>query len=99
MQIKLSKTDLVLLGRHSYCEKSARKRALNPACKSFSVGIFQWDIASDDRRLKRSKVVIRVRGLSTNYDKLIDTVKDVIFNLDNGLPTQYTKTLTFNQYE
>jgi len=48
------------------------------SCNTFSVGIFQWVAKSNKNGIKRSAVVKRIRGFTSNPQKVYSEAKNYI---------------------
>lgn len=74
-------TDIQFAGKHDYDKESAILSGWN---KTFSVGIFQWVLASGGKRLKKSKAKVRVTGLTANPKAVFDVCESIVSDLDAG---------------
>ena len=51
---------------------------------TFSVGCFQWIPKENGKGLKKSAVIFRVKGYSSNPNLVYDTAKNICKKLDEG---------------
>ena len=52
---------------------------------TFSVGIFQWLPKASGKGLKKSAVIVRVKGYISEPEKVYQKAKEICLQLDNGL--------------
>lgn len=74
--------DTVFLGKHDFDRESAKKFATMNN-ETFSVNIFVWELKSNGKEMKRGKCVVRVKGKSTEFEKVIDHAEFIVSQLDN----------------
>lgn len=72
--------DLQFVGKHDY-----DKNRLILAGRTFSVNIFQWQMKKTSTlEMKRSKCVVRVKGLTNDKENVLAKVEELIQILDAG---------------
>lgn len=75
--------DIQFVGKHDYDKESAiTESGWN---KTFSVGIFKWELKNNIKSMKRSKAVVRISGLVENKEKVFEFCENVVKDLDNGV--------------
>jgi len=52
--------------------------------KTFSVGIFQWQMASSCKFMKKGKAKVRVSGLVTDKERVFQVAHGIVAKLDAG---------------
>ena len=75
--------DIQFAGKHDYDKESAEKFA-SWGGKSFSVGIFKWELKSNKKELKRGKVVVRVHGSCGAINNVFKECEMVLKDLDEN---------------
>lgn len=73
--------DVQFVGKYDYDESTYWHKGI---ANTFSVGIFQWEMKSNGREMKRGKSVVRVSGSTSNPEKVYSKAKEVVVLLDNG---------------
>ena len=66
-------------------------------CKTFSVGIFQWEHNKKKNGLRKSAVKLRIKGYTSFPDDVFAAAEKWCDDLDNGVPLPGTKTITIRQ--
>lgn len=66
---------------------------MTPHCETFSVGIFQWIPKVNGKGLKKSAVKFRVRGKTSEPEKVYKHARRICDMLDNG-EELYAKSCT-----
>ena len=74
--------DIHFVGKHDYDKESAIIEGWN---KTFSVGVFKWELKSDGRSMKKGKTILRVFGLVSNKEKVFEFAENVVKDLDVNL--------------
>lgn len=75
--------DIRFTGNHDYDkENSLSEAGWN---KTFSVGIFKWELKSNGKSMKKGKIIVRVSGLVENKEKVFDYAEKVVKDLDSNL--------------
>ena len=75
--------DIQFVGKHDYDkENSLSDSGWN---KTFSVGIFKWELKSNGKSMKKGKTVIRISGLVENKEKVFDFAENAIKDLDSDM--------------
>lgn len=52
--------------------------------KTFSVGIFKWELKGNGKAMKKGKSIVRVSGLVEDKDKVFDFAENVVKELDGN---------------
>ena len=74
--------DIQFVGKHDYDKESAlTESGWN---KTFSVGIFKWEIKNNGKSMKKGKIIIRISGLVENKEKVFEMAESVVKKLDEG---------------
>lgn len=76
--------DIQFVGKHDYNRESAELYASNPMFESFSVNIFQWELKSSGKSIKPSKGLVRVRGNTSDKQKVFEFCEIIVKELDEG---------------
>jgi hypothetical protein len=74
--------------KHDYsgnCAPGSTENHIGQIC--FSVGIFQWIPTSDEKKLKKSAVKVRVYGYVHQPEAVYSKAKEIIKQLDDGTYT------------
>ena len=67
--------DIQFVGKHDYDkENSLSEGSWN---KTFSVGIFKWELKNNGKSMKKGKIILRIYGLVENKEKLMKFVNDL----------------------
>ena len=75
--------DIQFVGKHDYDKENAMTEiGWN---KTFSVGIFKWELKSNGKSMKKGKAVVRVSGLVENKEKVFEFCENVVKDLDANL--------------
>ncbi len=75
--------DVQFVGKHDYDkENSLSESGWN---KTFSVGIFKWELKSNGKSMKKGKTVVRISGLVENKEKVFDFAENAIKDLDSDM--------------
>jgi len=53
--------------------------------KTFSVGIFQWELKSNKKALKKGKIIIRICGEVANKEQVFAKAAEIANQLNNGI--------------
>ncbi len=77
--------DIQFVGHHDYDKLSASIIPETGWIKTFSVGIFKWELKSNGKSMKKGKAIVRLSGLVGNKQKVFEFAENVIKDLDNGL--------------
>ena len=75
--------DIQFVGKHD-CDKenSLSDSGWN---KTFSVGIFKWELKSNGKSMKKGKTVVRISGVVENKEKVFDFAENAIKDLDSDM--------------
>ena len=74
--------DIQFAGKHDYDKENAiTESGWN---KTFSVGIFKWELKSNGKSMKKGKAIVRVSGLVENKDKVFAEAERIVKLLDAG---------------
>lgn len=75
--------DIQFVGKHDYDKENAiTESGWN---KTFSVGIFKWELKSNGKSMKKGKAVVRVSGLVENKEKVFEFAENVVKHLDANM--------------
>ena len=74
--------DIQFVGKHDY----DRENNLSSMGwdKTFSVGVFKWELKNNGKEMKKSKAIVRVSGLCSNANEVFKMAECVVAALDNG---------------
>ena len=75
--------DIQFVGKHDYDKESAMTES--GWNKTFSVGIFKWELKGNGKSMKKGKAVVRVSGLVENKEKVFEFCENVVKDLDANL--------------
>jgi hypothetical protein len=75
--------DIQFVGKHDYDKENAMTES--GWNKTFSVGIFKWELKGNGKSMKKGKAVVRVSGLVENKEKVFDFCENVVKDLDANL--------------
>jgi hypothetical protein len=75
--------DIQFVGKHDYDKENAMTES--GWNKTFSVGIFKWELKGNGKSMKKGKAVVRVSGLVDNKEKVFDFCENVVKDLDANL--------------
>jgi hypothetical protein len=73
--------------KHDYsgsCSPQYAGQQVLSSQNTFSVGIFQWLPKSSGKGLKKSAVIVRVKGYISEPEKVYQKAKDICTQLDEG---------------
>ncbi len=74
--------DIKFVGKHDYDKESAiTESGWN---KTFSVGIFKWELKGNGKSMKKGKAIVRVSGLVENKEKVFEFAENVVLDLDSN---------------
>lgn len=74
---------LELVGTYSYGKNPISANTIWN--KTFSVGIFKWELKSNKKALKKGKIIIRVCGEVANKEKVFAKADEIVNELNNGI--------------
>lgn len=75
--------DVQFVGKHDYDrEKAITEGGWN---KTFSVGIFRWELKKKGKSMKKGKAIVRISGLVDNKEKVFEFAQNVVKDLDANL--------------
>jgi hypothetical protein len=74
--------DIQFVGKHDYDKESAILGGWN---KTFSVGIFKWELKNNRKSMKKGKTIVRLYGLVTDKEKVFAAAERVVNDLDAGV--------------
>lgn len=75
--------DIQFVGKHDYDKENAlTESGWN---KTFSIGIFKWELKSNGKSMKKGKSVVRVSGLVENKEKVFEFAENVVKDLDANM--------------
>jgi hypothetical protein len=75
--------DIQFVGKYDYDKENAMTES--GWNKTFSVGIFKWELKGNGKSMKKGKAVVRVSGLVDNKEKVFDFCENVVKDLDANL--------------
>jgi hypothetical protein len=73
--------DVQFVGKHDYDNEIEILKGWN---KTFSIGIFKWELKSDGKSMKKGKIAVRVSGFVSNKDKVFEKAEAITVLLDLG---------------
>lgn len=74
--------DIQFVGKHDYDKENATTES--GWNKTFSVGIFKWELKSNGKSMKKGKAIVRVSGLVENKEKVFAEAERIVNLLDAG---------------
>lgn len=74
--------DIQFVGKHDYDKDNALVNGIN---KTFSVGIFKWELKNNGKSMKKGRTIVRVSGLVSDKDKIFAFAEKVVNDLDTNL--------------
>ena len=75
--------DIQFVGKHDYDKENyLSETGWN---KTFSVGIFKWELKNNRKSMKKGKTIVRVSGLVTDKVKVFAFAENVVNDLDVNL--------------
>lgn len=75
--------DTQFVGKHDYDKESAiTEGGWN---KTFSVGIFRWELKNNGKSMKKGKAIVRISGLVANKEKVFEFAENVVKDLDANM--------------
>lgn len=75
--------DIQFVGKHDFDKESADKFA-SWNVKTFSVGIFQWQLKSNKKEMKRGKCLVRVEGKPSDAQEVFNQAEKIVALLDGN---------------
>lgn len=72
--------DVQFVGKYDY-DKSKALTELGWN-KTFSVGIFAWELKGNGKSMKKGKSIVRISGLVENKEKVFNFCEQVVQSLD-----------------
>ena len=79
--------DIRFVGRHDFDDDKSLLIANSKWSKTFSIGIFRWELKGHGRSMKKGKVVVRVKAPcwpSLKMEQVFETAKKIVSELDEG---------------
>ena len=74
--------DIQFTGKHDYDKESALSE---PGWnKTFSVGIFKWELKSSGKEMKKGKIIVRVSGEVEKAEDVFNKADEIVKDLDRG---------------
>ena len=73
--------DIQFVGKHDY----DKENAITGLNKTFSVGIFKWELKSNGKSMKKGKAIVRVSGLVENKENVFEFAENVVKDLDANM--------------
>lgn len=74
--------DIQFVGKHDFDKESAITDA--GWNKTFSVGVFQWEMKNNGMKMKKGKAKVRVSGPVEKKDEVFASAEMVVNLLDSG---------------
>lgn len=74
--------DMQFVGKHDYDKDNALTEVGH--YKSFSIGIFKWELKGNGKSMKKGKSVVRVSGLVERKDRVFKVAESIVLDLDSG---------------
>lgn len=75
--------DIQFTGKHDFDkDNSLSEGTWN---KTFSVGIFKWELKSNKKSMKKGKCIVRISGLVENRENIFQFAENVVKDLDNDM--------------
>ena len=75
--------DIQFVGKHDYDKENAMTES--GWNKTFSVGVFKWELKGNGKSMKKGKAVVRVSGLVENKEKVFEFCENVVKDLDANM--------------
>lgn len=87
--------DIQFVGKHDYDKPAAIAMAehFRYNFKTFSVGIFKWELKSNGKSMKKGKILVRVKAGVNSQKKAFELADTIVAALDKG-EYQGSKTVT-----
>lgn len=78
--------DIQFVGKHDYDKPAAIAMAehFRYNFKTFSVGIFKWELKNNGKSMKKGKILVRVKAGVNNQKKAFEHADEIILKLDVG---------------
>jgi hypothetical protein len=76
--------DTQFVGKYDYDKDSAEDFASHHFFKSFSIGVFRWELKNNGNSMKRGKVAVRVSGPITKKKDVFEMADNIVKALDAG---------------
>lgn len=76
--------DIQFVGKHDYDEQQSIRYAQTDHFKTFSIGIFKWELKNNGKSMKRGKCVVRVKANAKDQKKAFDIAESIVQELDKG---------------
>jgi hypothetical protein len=73
--------DIQFVGKHAYIKENALVEGWN---KTFSLGIFKWELKKDGKSMKKGKTIVRVSGLVAEKEKVFNFADNVVDSLNKN---------------
>lgn len=81
------------VGKHDFYGDCAPGR-FKSLGNTFSVGIFQWELKADGKRLKKGPVKYRIKGSTSFPEKVYNRARVVCYELNKGwVPKHKSETV------
>lgn len=74
--------DIQFVWKHDYDKENA---LVNGGNKTFSIGIFKFELKKNGKSMKKGKTVVRISGLVEDKEKVFAFAENVVNDLDNGV--------------
>lgn len=77
---KYNSKEIQFVGKYDYDKPSPPPK--NTWHKTFSIGVFQWELRSNGKEMKKSKTKVRVGGRNENWKLMIEMAEKVVKALE-----------------
>jgi hypothetical protein len=75
--------DIQFVGKHDYDKENAMTES--GWNKTFSVGVFKWELKGNGKSMKKGKAIVRISGLVENSIKVFEFCENVVKDLDDNM--------------
>lgn len=75
--------DIQFTGKHDYDKDNSL--AGSGWNKTFSVGIFKWELKNNGKEMKKGKAIVRVSGPCVKADEVFKMAERVVLSLNNNV--------------
>jgi len=75
--------DIQFVGKHDYDKENAMTES--GWNKTFSVGVFKWELKGNGKSMKKGKAIVRISGLVENSTKVFEFCENVVKDLDDNM--------------
>jgi len=75
--------DIQFTDKHDYDKDNSLSEA--GWNKTFSVGVFKWELKSSGKEMKKGKIIVRVYGTVEKAENVFNKAEEIIKELDTGI--------------